>query len=150
MKLIKLKTPDGWYSLYLNFLNKCLRKDKNLSDLTDKDAALENLQLIGDNVNSHYHDDHYLPMIQASEDKVINQLEQFEKDVATQINKINNSSDELKENIEEKLDKDLIAIQANAPANPKDNMIWICTDPNDICVKVYVQAAWLKIGAPWK
>ena len=54
MALLKFKAPNGWKVLYSGILNAMLRKNNNLSDLTNVDAALENLGLTGE-VTTHSH-----------------------------------------------------------------------------------------------
>lgn len=88
MKVFKIKTEEGWVSLYQAAMNLFMRKDKNLSDLLDKDEALKNLGLSGD-INSHNHDNRYLPLIQAAEDRVMeaidNTVEDLKQDILNQL-----------------------------------------------------------------
>ena len=90
LKTLKYYTNQGWKTLYndvLSYLfNNALLRGNNLSDLVDKEAARESLELTGDNNHTHYHDDHYLPIIQSIEDKVDQKLDEFrieldEKDI---------------------------------------------------------------------
>lgn len=65
---LKLKTAeDEWVQIYGNAINNRLRKDKNLSDVDDKAEARKNLEIIGDNNTTHYHDNRYIPLIEAEE-----------------------------------------------------------------------------------
>ena len=81
MKIIKYLADNGWIPLYLDEIRSALFAEKNLSDLTDKEAARENLELSGDNVHSHYHDDRYLPLLQKLEDKLTNQIDSLKEEV---------------------------------------------------------------------
>lgn len=66
MSVIKWKKAvNDWVSVYRDAIKRRLKKDKNLSDLDDKAAARENLEIVGDNVTSHQHDSIYVPMIDA-------------------------------------------------------------------------------------
>ena len=84
MKVVKLKTDEGWVSLYQTFLNKCLRKDKNLIDVENKDEALVNLGLTG-TITSHNHDSLYLPLIQALEDKLMATIDDLKQELQQEI-----------------------------------------------------------------
>lgn len=65
---LKLKTADDeWTQIYGNAINNRLRKDENLSDVDNKAEARKNLEIIGDNNTTHYHDDRYIPLIEAEE-----------------------------------------------------------------------------------
>lgn len=67
MAIIKWKTGDNkWFTFYVEAIRNRLRRDLNLSDLTDKQKARENIELNGDNNHTHFHDDRYLPVIEAS------------------------------------------------------------------------------------
>lgn len=81
MRGLKYLTEKGWEALYTNIIAKALFAEKNLSDLTNKEQARENLELIGNNNHTHYHDDRYLPLIQNLEDKLINKIEALETKV---------------------------------------------------------------------
>lgn len=74
MKILKNFTKNGWEPLYAKQISRALFADKNLSDLKDKEAARNNLEISGDNVHTHYHDDRYLPLIQQLEDKLMNAI----------------------------------------------------------------------------
>ena len=65
MAILKWKKIDQWYTVYGSILKDTLRCSKNLSDLTDKNLARTNLELVGDNITTHLHDSRYLPLIQA-------------------------------------------------------------------------------------
>lgn len=97
IKALKYYTSEGWKSLYsdiVSFLsNNALLRTNNLSDLIDKDAARENLELTGNNNNTHYHDSHYLPMFQALEDKVDQKIEDFENELNNKDNLVDYSGD---------------------------------------------------------
>lgn len=80
MHVFKIKTKDGWVSLYRTLMNLFVRKDKNLADLENKDEALTNLGLTGD-VTSHNHDNRYLPLIQEAEDRVMEALDETKEEI---------------------------------------------------------------------
>lgn len=71
MSTLKYKLRDGWNILYGGILSRVLRKDRNLSELTNKSAARQNLELNGDNNTTHYHDSRYIPLINAAKDSAI-------------------------------------------------------------------------------
>lgn len=62
------KDATEWWTLYVEAIKNRLRRDKNLSDLTDVTTARTNLELIGDNNQTHFHDNRYVPVIQAGDD----------------------------------------------------------------------------------
>lgn len=72
------KDATTWIGFYLDALRNRLRRDKNLSDVLNKQAARDNLELSGVNNQTHYHDDRYLPLInketqdRTAEDVLIN------------------------------------------------------------------------------
>ena len=84
MRGLKYLTDKGWEALYTKIISKALFAENNLSDLTDKEEARENLELTGDNNTTHYHDDRYLPLIQNLEDKLTNMVEALETKVEEQ------------------------------------------------------------------
>lgn len=79
MKLLKYYTKNGWEALYANAISKGLLAENNLSDLMDKEEARKNLEIYGDNVHNHYHDDRYLPLIQEVEDKLMTIVNNMKK-----------------------------------------------------------------------
>ena len=56
------KDATTWVSLYYNAFKNRLRRDKNLSDLTNRPDARKNLELVGE-VTDHWHDERYKPML---------------------------------------------------------------------------------------
>ena len=92
------KDENSWEQIYGNEINNRLRKDKNLSDINDKAESRKNLELVGDNNTTHFHDDRYLPKIDAesakrkSEDdqikKILNQEISDRKKDSQDINKV--------------------------------------------------------------
>ena len=65
---LKLKTAENeWVQIYGNAINNRLRKDENLNDVDDKAESRKNLEIIGDNNTTHYHDNRYIPLIEAEE-----------------------------------------------------------------------------------
>ena len=69
MSILKWKKNNKWISIYADAIKNRLMRTANLSDLTDKTAALQNLGLTGD-VETHHHDSRYLPMFEKLENKV--------------------------------------------------------------------------------
>lgn len=58
-----------WKSAFreiISAIKNRLRKDKNLSDVENVVQARKNLEIIGDNNHTHYHDDRYIPLIDAT------------------------------------------------------------------------------------
>ena len=73
MAFIKFKRDeDEWEPLYVEAIRNRLRCDNHLSDLIDIAAARDTLGLTGDNNKTHYHDDRYLPKIDAIKDAINN------------------------------------------------------------------------------
>lgn len=77
MYVLKYKNEEGWKTLYGDVFNSfitgidsCLKKEDNLSDLLSINEALENLGLTGKDNDTHYHDAHYLPMIEEVNNKL--------------------------------------------------------------------------------
>lgn len=73
------KDKNSWEQIYGNEINNRLRKDKNLSDVNDKAESRKNLELIGDNNTTHFHDDRYLPKIDAESAKRESEDDQIKK-----------------------------------------------------------------------
>ena len=69
MSILKWKKNNKWISIYADAIKNRLMRTANLSNLTDKTAALNNLGLTGD-VETHHHDSRYLPMFEKLENKV--------------------------------------------------------------------------------
>ena len=80
--LLKMKTAaKKWYSFYATAIKNRLRRDLNLSDLNDIAEARHNIELDGDNNETHYHDNRYIPLINDNK----NISEQNKKDLLTEI-----------------------------------------------------------------
>lgn len=73
------KDKNSWEQIYGNEINNRLRKDKNLSDVNDKAESRKNLELVGDNNTTHFHDDRYLPKIDAESAKRESEDDQIKK-----------------------------------------------------------------------
>lgn len=73
------KDKNSWEQIYGNEINNRLRKDKNLSDVNDKAESRKNLELIGDNNTTHFHDNRYLPKINAESAKRKSEDDQIKK-----------------------------------------------------------------------
>lgn len=69
------KGANEWVQLYGDILRNRLRRDKNLSDLTDAEAARKNLGLFGDIVE-HNHDTLYKPIFERMEGKIDREIEE--------------------------------------------------------------------------
>ena len=79
MKVLKYFTKDGWSPLYISAIAKALFAENNLSDILDREEARKNLELTGDNNHTHYHDDRYVPMIDAVKDSLLNTKEELKE-----------------------------------------------------------------------
>lgn len=152
MRIIKYKTAQGWVSLYQSLMRNFLRKDKNLEDIDNKEEARSNLELNGDNNHTHYHDDRYIPMITATKDSIMAEVDQIKNDINVKINTISSSITQNTSLVEGKLDKNLIAVGPTAPVNPNDQTIWfyIDTNTNQSYIKVWYNGQWNNMGAFWK
>lgn len=107
--LLKIKKAAGeWYSFYATAIKNRLRRDLNLSDLSDISEARHNIELDGDNNETHFHDSRYIPLI--NDNKKI--IEQNKKDIITEIedrinadnnlrNLINTSGQQIQNNYED-------------------------------------------------
>lgn len=104
--LLKIKKDiNEWYSFYSNAIRNRLRRDKNLSDVMDVQAARENLGLTGDNNHTHYHDDRYKSLInteaktrETADADIRNQLIQIKADYQ-------NTCAKLKSDVQVEIDK---------------------------------------------
>lgn len=150
MKVLKVLTDNGWLPLYTYVLSLFMKKENNLSDLTDKNEALKNLQLADNNITSHAHDSIYLPKIQEAKDRVTTKVDDLKLATDIQIRNIQNSISENNTEIEEKLDKNLIRVQKVIPTDPVEGMVWFSTDSSNPIISVYTSGAWIKYGAVWK
>lgn len=101
MKVLKYRTEEGWVPLYTYILNQFAKKNANLGDLTDINAALQNLGLVGDNITSHAHDSRYLPFIQKVGDTAKNDLEALRDALNAELDKLNKQVAENSEAIKE-------------------------------------------------
>ena len=151
MKLIKLKTSEGWISLYQSILNACLKKNKNLADIENREEARKNLELTGDNNHTHYHDDRYVPMITQLEDKLMAEYEQMRNELTVQIKNLTSVSSSNSSSINQKVDTDLFVFGDVAPVEPKEHTIWFNIKGNgEACIKVWYNGEWTPMGAVWK
>lgn len=95
VKWVKGKKSNGeaiWEGIYDNALRNRLRRDKNLADLTNKADARKNLELIGDNVETHYHDSRYMPYIktlQGDTKALRTDMTQAQNDINAHTNRLN-------------------------------------------------------------
>lgn len=150
MRILKYKTDNGWVSLYTYVLSLFMRKSKNLSDIENKAEALENLELVGENITSHSHDSKYLPLIQAAKDNAINKVDELRLDTNVEIRNIKESISSSNTEIDTKLDKNMIRVQSVVPTDPVEGMIWFSTNSANPIISVYTSGAWIKYGAVWK
>lgn len=150
MKIIKQFTKEGWLPLYINAIKKALFAENNLSDIHDKDAARKNLELTGNNVNTHYHDDHYKPMIQAAADKVENKLDNIQRDVLEQINEIKKEIKINENNTGTKVDKAYFVVSETKPTSVREGTVWFCSTIVDPHIEIYNSGQWIKVGGVWK
>lgn len=109
MSVIKWKKAIGdWASVYKDIIERRLKKDKNLSDVPDKAAARENLEINGDNVTSHQHDSTYIPMI----NKEVAERKATDEEILSQLNILKEKEDSsLKDLIQALIDNETAANQ---------------------------------------
>lgn len=55
---------ETWEDIYGDAIRNRLRRDLNLSDVKDKEASRRNLEIFGNDNETHYHDNRYLPKIE--------------------------------------------------------------------------------------
>ena len=79
------KDKNSWEQIYGNEINNRLRKDKNLSDVNDKAESRKNLELVGDNNTTHFHDNRYMPKIDAETAKRKSEDDQIKKTLNQEI-----------------------------------------------------------------
>ena len=79
------KDKNSWEQIYGNEINNRLRKDKNLSDVNDKAESRKNLELVGDNNTTHFHDNRYMPKIDAESAKRKSEDDQIKKTLNQEI-----------------------------------------------------------------
>lgn len=73
MSFIKFKkNANEWISFYVEAIRNRLRRDKNLSDVLDINQSRINLGLNGDDNITHFHDSHYLPLIDNVKNSLLN------------------------------------------------------------------------------
>lgn len=134
MRIFKYLTENGWVSLYQDAWILCLNKRKNLSDLEDKQEARKNLELIGEDNHTHYHDDRYLPKINALRDEMMNLLEQKMLEVDVKFNALRKDN------------TDKLIVQDTKPETGVFNQTWICTDKDELSIRVYDGVDWVAIA----
>ena len=82
--ILKWKDFSGkWITLYRTAILNRLRKDKNLSDLTNKAEARKNLELTNE-VTTHYHDTRYQPKIDALNGLITKEIDNLKKTLSNQ------------------------------------------------------------------
>lgn len=136
MAILKYNDGKEWKSLYGQDIRNKLDKNKNLSDLTNKEEARQNLELTGDNNHTHYHDDRYIPLIEKekadriAEDNRItqlvkNELDKIDGSIDGTLNNINSSITEQIQNAidKEKLDRDNAIKQEAAIRKQEDTKL---------------------------
>ena len=108
MAILKYNKNNKWTSLYSDVIKNRLKKSSNLSDLENIEEARSNLELTGDNNHTHYHDDRYLPKIEAEKEQRIAEDNSIKEMINSQTNEFNNSIntaiDSVNKTIEEKID----------------------------------------------
>lgn len=108
MAILKYNKDNKWTSLYSDAIKNRLKKSSNLSDLENIEEARSHLELTGDNNHTHYHDDRYLPKIEAEKEQRIAENNSIKEMIKSQTNEINNSIntaiDSVNKTIEEKID----------------------------------------------
>lgn len=108
MAILKYRDNEGFKSLYTDAIKNRLRKDLNLADLENVQEARQNLELTGDNNHTHYHDDRYLPKIEAEANKrevADNEIKNLLSDKIEEVTNItNNNINNLKNGLDNKID----------------------------------------------
>ena len=99
------KDKNSWEQIYGNEINNRLRKDKNLSDVNDKAESRKNLELVGDNNTTHFHDSRYVPMIENEKNERKTETSQLRTDLNTET--ANRTKDK------EDISKTLVKVQNN-------------------------------------
>lgn len=150
MKIIKQFTKEGWLPLYINAIKKALFAENNLSDIHNKAEARKNLELVGNNVNTHYHDDRYKPMIQAAADKVENKVDDIKRDILVQIKEIEKTLKNNETNTDNKVDKSFFIVSDTKPGSVKEGLVWFCSDSATPHIEIYSSGQWIKMGGVWK
>lgn len=79
------KGNNEWVQLYGSALRNRLRRDKNLSDLTNATEAKKNIGLYGD-VPDHHHDSRYMPILSRIEGKVDTEISDRKADAKSMEN----------------------------------------------------------------
>lgn len=118
---LKLRKDDKtWIQVYGNEINNRLRRDKNLSEISDKAEARVNLELDGENNTTHFHDSRYLPKIEAEantreakDTQLLNALNQEIEDRAKIVDEIQQQLLKTEENINESLATTKVEINSN-------------------------------------
>lgn len=83
MPTIKFKQTDGiWNTIYKTLLGNSLKKDKNLSDITDQKEARKCLGLIGGSNTTHAHDTRYYTKAE---------INNIKNELLTKINNLNDT-----------------------------------------------------------
>lgn len=112
MAILKYRDNEGFKSLYTDAIKNRLRKDLNLADLENTQEARKNLELTGDNNHTHYHDDRYLPKIEAEANKretADNEIKNLINNKVDEItNTTNNNINNLKETLNNKIDNAIV------------------------------------------
>lgn len=82
--ILKWKDFSGkWITLYRTAILNRLRRDKNLSDLTDRADARKNLELVNE-VTTHYHDARYQPKFDALNGLITKEIDNLKKTLSSQ------------------------------------------------------------------
>lgn len=109
MAILKYNNGDKWISLYIESIKNRLKKNNNLSDLENIDEARKNLEIIGDNNHTHYHDDRYLPKIEQETSERIQSDNNLKELIISEIKKlcdiINNTIDSISQTISNYIDE---------------------------------------------
>lgn len=99
------KDKNSWEQIYGNEINNRLRKDKNLSDVNNKAESRKNLELVGDNNTTHFHDSRYVPMIENEKNERKTETTQLRTDLNAET--ANRTKDK------EDISKTLVKVQNN-------------------------------------
>lgn len=147
MEVLRFLKDGKWRNLYYGMLKNRLRKDLNLSDVSNTTEALNNLGLTGD-VTSHNHDSRYKAMI----DKAKGEMKRWTSGVSddyTNLNKrlmnVETSINYLEQNA---VQKPHFWIGESFYGAPRDYDIWL--DTKDCLIRFFKGGKWHAFTAGWK
>lgn len=149
MRLFRFLKDGKWLPLYLGQIRNRLRKDLNLSDVLDVAKARENLELTGE-VESHYHDKRYLPLIDKAKQEVLRKCDDINIDLSQTKEQLTTLSQKITKTNNNKMDNDRITVGETFTGNPKQGDIWFDTKADAHLVKVFYGGKWVSFSGVWE